>query len=262
MPHKIPKILIIAGSDSGGGAGIQADIKAVTFFKGFAMTAVTAITAQNTLGVQSILNLPKELVEQQIKSITDDLPPQVIKIGMLGSSEIVDVINRNIFASKVVLDPVMVATSGDKLINQDTIDNLIRKLIPKSFLVTPNLFEAEIIVGKSITSVNEQIDAGKVIKKMGAKNVLIKGGHMKESPKITDVLICDNNKEYKFVNDRIKSKNTHGTGCSLASAIACQVGNGFDVPESVKTAIDYVHKGIVNAPDFGAGNGPILHFDA
>ena len=173
MPHKIPKILIIAGSDSGGGAGIQADIKAVTFFKGFAMTAVTAITAQNTLGVQSILNLPKELVEQQIKSITDDLPPQAIKIGMLGSSEIVDVINRNIFASKVVLDPVMVATSGDKLINQDTIDNLIRKLIPKSFLVTPNLFEAEIIVGKSITSVNEQIDAGRVIKKMGAKNVLI-----------------------------------------------------------------------------------------
>jgi len=262
MSHKIPKILIIAGSDSGGGAGIQADIKAVTFFKGFAMTAVTAITAQNTLGVQSILNLPKELVEQQIKSIIDDLPPEVIKIGMLGSSEIVDVINRNIFASKVVLDPVMVATSGDKLINQDTIDNLIEKLIPKSFLVTPNLFEAEIIVGKSITSVNEQIDAAKVIKKMGAKNVLIKGGHMKELPKITDVLICDNNKEHKFVNNRIKSKNTHGTGCSLASAIACQIGNGFDVSESTKTAIDYVYNGIMNAPDFGAGNGPILHFDA
>lgn len=262
MSHKIPKILIIAGSDSGGGAGIQADIKAVTFFKGFAMTAVTAITAQNTLGVQSILNLPKELVEQQIKSIIDDLPPEVIKIGMLGSSEIVDVINRNIFASKVVLDPVMVATSGDKLINQDTIDNLIEKLIPKSFLVTPNLFEAEIIVGKSITSVNEQIDAAKVIKKMGAKNVLIKGGHMKELPKITDVLICENNKEHKFVNNRIKSKNTHGTGCSLASAIACQIGNGFDVSESTKTAIDYVYNGIMNAPDFGAGNGPILHFDA
>ena len=262
MSHKIPKILIIAGSDSGGGAGIQADIKAVTFFKGFAMTAVTAITAQNTLGVQSILNLPKELVEQQIKSIIDDLPPEVIKIGMLGSSEIVDVINRNIFASKVVLDPVMVATSGDKLINQDTIDNLIEKLIPKSFLVTPNLFEAEIIVGKSITSVNEQIDAAKVIKKMGAKNVLIKGGHMKELPKITDVLICENNKEHKFVNNRIKSKNTHGTGCSLASAIACQIGNGFDVSESTKTAIDYVYNGIMNAPYFGAGNGPILHFDA
>tara|TARA_B100001027_G_scaffold174843_1_gene126061 strand:- start:470 stop:1258 length:789 start_codon:yes stop_codon:yes gene_type:complete len=262
MSHKIPKILIIAGSDSGGGAGIQADIKAVTFFKGFAMTAVTAITAQNTLGVQSILNLPKELVEQQIKSIIDDLPPEVIKIGMLGSSEIVDVVNRNIFASKVVLDPVMVATSGDKLINQDTIDNLIEKLIPKSFLVTPNLFEAEIIVGKSITSVNEQIDAAKVIKKMGAKNVLIKGGHMKELPKITDVLICDNNKEHKFVNNRIRSKNTHGTGCSLASAIACQIGNGFDVSESTKTAIDYVYNGIMNAPDFGAGNGPILHFDA
>ena len=262
MSHKIPKILIIAGSDSGGGAGIQADIKAVTFFKGFAMTAVTAITAQNTLGVQSILNLPKELVEQQIKSIIDDLPPEVIKIGMLGSSEIVDVINRNIFASKVVLDPVMVATSGDKLINQDTIDNLIEKLIPKSFLVTPNLFEAEIIVGKSITSINEQIDAAKVIKKMGAKNVLIKGGHMKELPNITDVLICDNNKEHKFVNNRIKSKNTHGTGCSLASAIACQIGNGFDVSESTKTAIDYVYNGIMNAPDFGAGNGPILHFDA
>ena len=255
----IPKVLIIAGSDSGGGAGIQADIKSTTYFKGYAMTAVTAITAQNTIGVQSIYPLPKQIVIEQINSVTNDLSPDIIKIGMLADEEIIDHISSNISDYKIVLDPVMVATSGDVLIKDEIINSIKDKLINKSFLITPNIFEAEILSGMKINDLENQIEAGIKLLKLGCKNVLIKGGHG-NSENINDVLITSNGDEHIYESKKIISKNTHGTGCSLASAIATNLGLGIDIKESIKISIEYVQNGIKNAPDFGSGNGPIRHF--
>ena len=255
----IPKILIIAGSDSGGGAGIQADIKAITYFKAYAMTAVTAITAQNTIGVQSIYPLPKEIVMNQIQSVLSDLSPDVIKIGMLADIEIINYLSKNIRNFKIVLDPVMVATSGDVLVDEKVISSIKNTLIEKSFLITPNIHEAEILSDIRIKNLDDQIDAAKKLLNLGCKNVLIKGGHG-NSDEINDVLISSNGDEHIFKSNKIKSSNTHGTGCSLASAIASNIGLGNDIKKSIKVSIDYVQNGIKNAPDFGSGNGPIRHF--
>ena len=255
----IPKVLIIAGSDSGGGAGIQADIKAITYFKGYAMTAITAITAQNTMGVQSIFPLPKEIVIEQINSVTNDLAPDIVKIGMLADEEIINHISTNISDYKIVLDPVMVATSGDVLIKDEIINSIKDKLINKSFLITPNIFEAETLSEMKINDLENQIEAGIKLLKLGCKNVLIKGGHG-NSENINDVLITSNGDEHIYESKKIISKNTHGTGCSLASAIATNLGLGIDIKESIKISIEYVQNGIKNAPDFGSGNGPIRHF--
>ena len=255
----IPKVLIIAGSDSGGGAGIQADIKSITFFKGYAMTAVTAITAQNTKGVQSIYPLPKQVVIEQINSVTSDLMPDIIKIGMLADEEIIDHISNNISNYKIILDPVMVATSGDVLVSDKVIDSIKDKLINKSFLITPNIFEAEILSEMKINNLDNQIEAGIKLLKLGCKNVLIKGGHG-NSDNINDVLVTSDGDEHIFKSNKIVSSNTHGTGCSLASAIATNLGQGIDIKESIKISIEYVQNGIKNAPDFGSGNGPIRHF--
>ena len=255
----IPKILIIAGSDSGGGAGIQADIKAITYFKAYAMTAVTAITAQNTIGVQSIYPLPKEIVISQIQSVLSDLSPDVIKIGMLADIEIINFLSKNIRNFKIVLDPVMVATSGDVLVDEKVISSIKNTLIEKSFLITPNIHEAEILSDIRIKNLDDQIDAAKKLLNLGCKNVLIKGGHG-NSDEINDVLISSNGDEHIFKSNKIKSSNTHGTGCSLASAIASNIGLGNDIKKSIKVSIDYVQNGIKNAPDFGSGNGPIRHF--
>ena len=244
-----PKVLIIAGSDSGGGAGIQADIKSITYFKGYAMTAVTAITAQNTIGVQSIYPLPKQIVIEQINSVTNDLSPDIIKIGMLADEEIIDHISSNISDYKIVLDPVMVATSGDVLIKDEIINSIKDKLINKSFLITPNIFEAEILSEMKINDLENQIEAGIKLLKLGCKNVLIKGGHG-NSENINDVLITSNGDEHIYESKKIISKNTHGTGCSLASAIATNLGLGIDIKESIKISIEYVQNGIKNAPDF------------
>jgi len=255
----IPKVLIIAGSDSGGGAGIQADIKAITYFKGYAMTAVTAITAQNTVGVQSIYPLPKEIVIEQINSVTNDLPPDIVKIGMLADEEIINHISNNISDYKIVLDPVMVATSGDILVSDEIINSIKDKLINKSFLITPNIFEAEILSEMKINNLENQTEAGIKLLKLGCKNVLIKGGHG-NSDNINDVLITSDGDQHIFKSNKIISKNTHGTGCSLASAVATNLGQGLDIKESIKISIEYVQNGIKNAPDFGSGNGPIRHF--
>ena len=169
----IPKILIIAGSDSGGGAGIQADIKTITYFKAYAMTAVTAITAQNTIGVQSIFPLPKETVINQIQSVLSDLSPDVIKIGMLADIEIINYISKNMRDFKIVLDPVMVATSGDVLVDENIIDSIKNSLIEKSFLITPNIHEAEILTDIKIKNLDDQIDAAKKLLNLGCKNCLL-----------------------------------------------------------------------------------------
>ena len=255
----IPKVLIIAGSDSGGGAGIQADIKTITYFKGYAMTAVTAITAQNTMGVQSIFPLPKQIVIDQINSINNDLTPDAVKIGMLSDEAIIEYISKSISNYKIILDPVMVATSGDVLVSDEIITSIKNNLICKSFLITPNIYEAEILNKKKINSLEDQINAGKNLLKLGCKNVLVKGGHGK-SDNINDVLITSNGDEHIFKSKKIISTNTHGTGCSLASAIATNLSLGIDIKESIKISIEYVQNGIKNAPDFGSGNGPICHF--
>ena len=255
----IAKVLIIAGSDSGGGAGIQADIKTTSYFKGYAMTAVTAITAQNTVGVQSIYPLPKKIVIDQINSINNDLPPDVIKIGMLADLEIIKYISMNLSNYKIVLDPVMVATSGDVLVSDEVITSIKNNLISKSFLITPNIYEAEILSEMKVNNVEDQIECGIKLLKLGCKNVLIKGGHG-NSNNINDVLITSDGDEHIFESNKIKSTNTHGTGCSLASAIATNIALGNNIKESIKLSIDYVQSGIKNAPDFGSGNGPIRHF--
>tara|TARA_B100001778_G_scaffold274708_1_gene237449 strand:- start:1078 stop:1854 length:777 start_codon:yes stop_codon:yes gene_type:complete len=255
----IPKVLIIAGSDSGGGAGIQADIKTTSYFKGYAMTAVTAITAQNTVGVQSIYPLPKQIVIDQINSINNDLAPDIIKIGMLADLEIIKYISMNLSNYKIVLDPVMVATSGDVLVSDEVITSIKNNLISKSFLITPNIYEAEILSEMKINNVEDQIECGIKLLKLGCKNVLIKGGHG-NSNNINDVLITSDGDEHIFESNKIKSTNTHGTGCSLASAIATNIALGNNIKESIKLSIDYVQSGIKNAPDFGSGNGPIRHF--
>ena len=255
----IPKVLIIAGSDSGGGAGIQADIKTTSYFKGFAMTAVTAITAQNTVGVQSIYPLPKQIVIDQINSINNDLAPDIIKIGMLADLEIIKYISMNLSNYKIVLDPVMVATSGDVLVSDEVITSIKNNLISKSFLITPNIYEAEILSEMKVNNVEDQIECGIKLLKLGCKNVLIKGGHG-NSNNINDVLITSDGDEHIFESNKIKSTNTHGTGCSLASAIATNIALSNNIKESIKLSIDYVQRGIKNAPDFGSGNGPIRHF--
>ena len=258
--NKIPKILSIAGSDSGGGAGIQADIKAISFHKGYAMTVLTAVTAQNTLGVQEIFPLPKEIIKKQLESVMDDLNPDVIKTGMLADYEVIKLIAEYIKNKKTVVDPVMVATSGDRLIESSAVEAIMNFLIPNAYLVTPNIYEAEILSNIKIIDLETQIEAGKKILEHGAENVLIKGGHSK-SEIIHDCLIQKDLKETVFKSKKLDSKNTHGTGCSLASSIATLLGRGFDIEAATSSSIEYVQNGIKKAPNFGQGNGPILHFD-
>ena len=258
--NKIPKILSIAGSDSGGGAGIQADIKAISFHKGYAMTVLTAVTAQNTLGVQEIFPLPKEIIKKQLESVMDDLIPDVIKTGMLADHETIELTSEFIENKKIVVDPVMVATSGDRLIEPSAVEAIMNFLIPNAYLVTPNIYEAEILSNIKITDLKTQIEAGKKILEHGAENVLIKGGHSK-SEIIHDCLIQKDLKETVFKSKRLDSKNTHGTGCSLASSIATLLGRSFDIEAATSSSIEYVQNGIKKAPNFGQGNGPILHFD-
>ena len=258
--NKIPKVLIIAGSDSGGGAGIQADIKAVTYFKGYAMTAITAVTSQNTKGVQAIFPLPIDHIKSQINSVLEDLNPNVIKTGMLADIGLIEMIASRVGKYKLVIDPVMVATSGDILVPEGCISAIKETLLPKSFLTTPNLYEAELLSGQKINNTEEQIEAAFKILELGVKNVLVKGGHL-TNEMITDVLVKEDKTVNCFESKKINSKNTHGTGCTLASSIACLIGHGNNLSESVQKGIDYVQKGILLAPNFGSGSGPILHFD-
>ena len=256
----LAKILIIAGSDSSGGAGIQADIKTVTALGCYAMTAVTAITAQNTTGVKSIVAIsPKEIANQVLFTIKD-IKPDAIKIGMLHSVDVIkNVINclKKIRTKKIVLDPVMIAKGGAKLINNKAIEVLEKKLIKHSFLITPNIPEAEVLSKMKINTQEDMIYAGSILINKGAKNVLIKGGHLK-SRFVRDVLI--NKKELKiFKNKRIESKNTHGTGCTLSSAITTYLACGKTINKACELGIKYVNQAIGSNMNYGEGHGPINH---
>ena len=254
------KILIIAGSDSSGGAGIQADIKTVTALGCYAMTAVTAITAQNTTGVKSIVAIPPKEIANQILFTINDIKPEAIKIGMLHSADVIkNVISclKKIKTNKIILDPVMVAKGGAKLINDKAIDILEKKLIKQSFLITPNIPEAEVLSNMKINNKEDMVFAGSILINKGAKNVLIKGGHLKTNL-VSDVLI--NKKEIKiFKNKRIQSKNTHGTGCTLSSAITTYLACGKTINKSCELGIKYVNQAIRSKINYGEGHGPINH---
>ncbi len=254
------KVLIIAGSDSSGGAGIQADIKTVTALGSYAMTAVTAVTTQNTTGVKSIATIdPKEIFNQIIYSCKD-IKPNAIKIGMLHSSRVIKSVLKaldQIKIKKIILDPVMVAKGGSKLIDSKAIQLLRSKLIKKVSLITPNIPEAEILTKTKIFNKEDMIYAAYKLIELGAKNVLIKGGHLKHK-NVRDIFI--NKKDIKvFDNKRYKTKNTHGTGCTLSSAVTVFMSCGKPVKKSCELGIKYVNLAIKSNPKYGVGHGPINH---
>ena len=254
------KILIIAGSDSSGGAGIQADIKTATSLGGYAMTALTAITAQNTTGVLSINSVKAKDVSRQILFTCKDIRPDVVKIGMLHSIPIIDSVAKSlkkIKLKKIILDPVMVAKGGQKLINLQAINRLKNKLFGLVMLITPNIPEAEVLSSSKINSIDDMILAARKIKNLGVDNVLIKGGHLK-SKEIYDILLCKN-KIKIFKNRKIKSLNTHGTGCTLSSAISTYIGCGKTIEKSCEQGIKYVNQAIRSKINYGKGRGPINH---
>jgi hydroxymethylpyrimidine/phosphomethylpyrimidine kinase len=257
------KILIIAGSDSSGGAGIQADIKTVTSLGSYAMTAITAVTSQNTTGVKSIVSIDPREISKQILFTCRDIKPDAIKIGMLQSESVIkSVINslKLIRVSKIVLDPVMVAKGGARLINNKAMNILKKTLISKVSLITPNIPEAEVLTDLKIKSTQDMIRAANILLLMGAKNVLIKGGHLK-SKVVKDIFV--NKKETRFfMNKRIKTMNTHGTGCTLSSAITAFFSCGKLLNKSCELGIKYVNQSIRSNPNFGKGHGPINHLNS
>lgn len=256
-------VLTIAGSDSGGGAGIQADLKTFAALGCFGTSAITAITVQNTIGVSGIHSIPPKIVYDQIKAVMDDIRPLAIKIGMIHSADLVVAITSAIQAYKVpvIFDPVMVATSGDKLIQDDTIETLNGKLFPLTTLVTPNIYEAQILAGREIKNIEDMKLATRQIIKSGCKAVLIKGAHLK-GKLIYDVFLDEDLREEIFESEFIDTPNTHGTGCTLSSAIAACMARGYDMPEAIRQAKDYVHEAILQGKDVhtGNGHGPLNHF--
>jgi len=254
------KILIIAGSDSSGGAGIQADIKTVTALGSYAMTAITAITSQNTTGVKSIESITPREISKQIEFTSKDIKPDAIKIGMLHSAEVINTVLKSlnkISVKKIILDPVMVAKGGTKLIDNRSIKILKSKLIKEVSLITPNIPEAEILTKTRISSVDDMISAANILMSLGAKNVLIKGGHLKS--RIMQDIFLNKNEISAFKNKKIHTKNTHGTGCTLSSAIATYYSCGKTLKKSCEMAIKYVNHSIGTGPRYGRGHGPINH---
>jgi hydroxymethylpyrimidine/phosphomethylpyrimidine kinase len=257
------KVLIIAGSDSSGGAGIQADIKTVTCLGSYAMTAITAITAQNTTGVKSIVGINPKEISNQIEFSAIDIRPEAIKIGMLHSKGVILAVIKSlkkINVKKIVLDPVMVAKGGTRLISNAAITFIKNDLIKKTLLITPNIPEAEILTGIKIKSTDDMIQAGKILIHFGAKNILIKGGHLK-SNQMNDILL--NKKMTRiFKSKKYNSKNTHGTGCTLSTAIATYLSCGKDLIKSCELGIKYVNDAIKSNLNLGKGNGPINHLNS
>ena len=257
------KILIIAGSDSSGGAGIQADIKTVTALGSYAMTAITAITIQNTTGVKSIVPIDPKVISNQIEFTSKDISPDAVKVGMLHSIKVIESVMNSldiIKVKKIILDPVMVAKGGTKLINEEAIQLLKNRLIKKVSLITPNIPEAEILTGIKIRNNTDMIFAASKLIELGAKNVLIKGGHL-ENKIVEDIFV--NKKEIKIIKSkRITTSNTHGTGCTLSSAISTFFSCGKPLKKSCELAIKYVNNSIRSNLNYGKGHGPINHLNS
>ncbi len=262
MPRDfLGRVLVIAGSDSGGGAGIQGDIKTITALKGYAATAITALTAQNTQGVFGIHDVPDDLIAQQITLVMDDIGADAFKTGMLHKSSVIDTVVRAIApytaSIPLVLDPVMFAKGGAALLQADALHTLKEKLLPLAALVTPNIPEAEYLSGIKIHTPDDMKRAGFAILKSGCRAVLLKGGHL-EGDTVTDLLLTPESEE-TFTHPRIATAHTHGTGCALASGIATGLAQGMHLNEAVIRARAYVIKAIASAPGLGHGHGPLNH---
>ena len=257
------KILIIAGSDSSGGAGIQADIKTVTALGSYAMTAITAVTIQNTTGVKSIIPIVPKKISDQIEFTSKDIKPDAIKIGMLHSAEVIKSVIRSldfIKVKKIILDPVMIAKGGAKLIDDKAVELLRNELIKKVTLITPNIPEAEILTNTKIKTKEDMILAASILINLGAKNVFIKGGHL-DSKVVQDIFV--NKKEIMLIkNKRITTSNTHGTGCTLSSAISTFFACGKTLKRSCELATMYVNNSIRSNLNYGKGHGPINHLSS
>ncbi|MDO8606808.1 MAG: bifunctional hydroxymethylpyrimidine kinase/phosphomethylpyrimidine kinase [Phaeospirillum sp.] len=255
------RVLVIAGSDSGGGAGIQADVKTVTCLGGFAATAITALTAQNTKGVFGISEVPADFVRLQMEVVLNDIGADCIKTGMLASAAIVEAVAGALAALApdipLVLDPVMVAKGGAALLADSAAGALVGRLLPRARLLTPNIPEAEVLLGRSIRGLAEMERAALDLLAWGPRAVLLKGGHM-EGDDLVD-LLADSAGLRRFAGRRIASRSTHGTGCTLASAIAAGIAQGLELDVAVARARDYVRRAIETAPGLGSGHGPLNH---
>lgn len=252
-------ILTIAGSDSCGGAGIQADLKTMCALGVHGMSVITAITAQNSKGVFAVQEVSEDIIEKQLEVLFEDIEIDAIKIGMLSSDNVIKIVSSNLkkySAKNIIIDTIMLSKNKYKLLSDEGIKEL-KNLISLGTVITPNIPEAEVLANIEIKNEADMIEAGKKIQSFGAKNVLIKGGHRKDN--CTDILILENGKIVKFPAVRIETKNTHGTGCTLSSAIASFIGKGYSVEESVKFSKDYINQAIKNSFPLGKGVGPLGH---
>ncbi|MGB0733263.1 MAG: bifunctional hydroxymethylpyrimidine kinase/phosphomethylpyrimidine kinase [Pontibacterium sp.] len=265
MTKNYSRALTIAGSDSGGGAGIQADLKAFSALGCYGMSVLTALTAQNTVAVTAIEGVPVDFIAAQIDAVLDDIGTDAVKIGMLHSPEVIATVAERLTAHQaqnIVLDPVMVAKSGDKLLRDDAIDALVNKLFPIALMVTPNVPEAEAILNRALTNESDLEDACRDLAKFGPKWVLLKGGHL-EGAESSDVLYdAGNDVFYRYHGVRIETPNTHGTGCSLSSAIASGLAKGQAPADAVQNAKHFIASAIAAGADYkiGEGHGPVHHF--
>ena len=259
------RVLTIAGSDSGGGAGIQADIKAISAMGCFATSAITAVTVQNTLGVEAVHPIPIEILRGQIDAVLSDIGTDAVKIGMLHSSEVVEVVAEALVRHKVtnvVLDPVMVSTSGHRLIEESAIETLKRVLLPHARVITPNLPEAEILAGVEITSAEQFPEVARLLSQGGTVSVLLKAGHLTDQ-RVVDVFYnAEDGTIVELPSQRIATPNTHGTGCTLSSAFAAALAQGLPLTEAARAAKDYIDRAIRSGADYtiGGGHGPVNHF--
>ena len=256
------RVLIIAGSDSGGGAGIQADIKTVTALGAYAATAITALTAQNTIGVQGILPVSPDFVKRQIESVLGDLGADCIKTGMLLDHGVIEVAGDTIEKAAprvpLVVDPVMIASTGARLLDPRALDALERRFIARAALVTPNAPEAEALTGQRIASIDDMRRAADALLRMGAKAAMVKGGHV-AGDTVRDLVVTAAGESFVLEARRIATRHTHGTGCTLASAIAAGLAQGMGLRPAIERAHAYVQEAIRTAPGFGAGHGPLNH---
>lgn len=259
------RVLVVAGSDSGGGAGIQADIKTISMLGGYAATSITAVTVQNTLGVTGVHPIPADVVEAQGRAVIDDIGVDAIKTGMLGDVTIVEVVaklldhatSRSESSTPAIIDPVMIAKGGASLLANAAVSAISTLLLPRATLLTPNAPEASVLTGLSVESTDDLRRAGDVLLSLGARAVLMKGGHVR-GPKVVDILMTTEG-EVTFTGVRLTTRHTHGTGCTLASACATGLALGLPLTEAVRQAIDYVREAITRAPGLGGGHGPLGH---
>lgn len=259
----LPIALTIAGSDSGGGAGIQADLKTFHAFSTFGTSAITAITVQNTLGVSAVHPIPIDIVRGQIRAVAEDLRPVAVKSGMLATAELVHAVADEVEAlglTNYVLDPVMVASSGDRLLDQDAEMTIAERLLPLTTLATPNLDEAALLAGMAVDNADDMREAARRLVNLGAGAVLIKGGHLK-GMELVDILF-DGNDWQEWRRPKLETPNTHGTGCTLSAAIAAGLAHGRSISVAIDDALGFVQRAIETAPGLGSGHGPLNHFAA